>query len=101
MNRMLIAMIFAAPMLGGCGPGGLSGQNYGGDGCLMFPKISFKDNNTAYVTNMLGMEQVMKYQVDGDKVALMGGEEAGLVFTRTADALEMNMLGQTMRCKRL
>ena len=94
----LAASAFLLPIaVASCGGGGLSGE-YGGEGCI-YDKMDFRSDGGVYIT-VFGMEQRAEYTVDGDKVTIAEGGRS-LVFTKTDDALEAGIGGDTMVCSKL
>ena len=95
----LASLALSAPLtLIACGGGGISGE-YGGDECI-FDKLDFRGGGEVIVT-LVGVEHTGEYEVDGDEVTISSPNGQSVTYTRNGDALEVDIMGETMRCVKM
>ncbi len=72
---------------------------YGGDECEFAP-MTFKSDGTAYIN--AGVEMLVDYTIDGDKISITTKEGKNVVFTKNGDVLELKVEGLGhAKCKKM
>jgi hypothetical protein len=94
--RHLKSMLALCSLVAGCGSG-VSGD-YGGPHCF-YEKLSFKSDGVVHVT-ALGVHE-SKYKVNDTEITVTDNEGKVIVFKKNGDALEGDLLGQKIVCRKL